>query len=581
MSNYAPSDEGSLPQPSSDSFWEVGNYKTTVKRMEDGYRLCNELMTMVKERCEIEKSYAKALKHWAKKWNKSVEEGPEYGTMASGWKSFCTEAERVHDLHMEVRDKLISDIQEEVATWQKENYKKLMMTGFKETKEADDAFRKAQKPWAKMLQRVNQSKKAYHTACRNEKTAINAENNGKKDTSISPDKVKALRERVEKCKAETTKTKDKYDKALQEINGYNAKYMEDMTLQFQKCQEFEEKRLQFFKQTLLNMHQCLDLSVEQRFPQIYTDLQQSIVKVESGQDLKWWAKNHGTEMGMNWPQFEEYNPELRAITKKSKKNVANEGITMTNITPLTENYQPNSYHHQQAQDSQKLSRRRALGWRLPGLGARARPKSMSDTCQSSLNNSPHDQRHSTMVERRNQSQPVVMVNPTYQEVQVNIVRPKSLQKPPRPQSLLSHVSKETQTSPGLAGPSIKDPFTKKCSSGSVDDYDDSKNPFAEDDNPTSKASSRPTSNTSNTAEWSDEDEANPFTNGGGGSGTGDAEVGVPVRALYDYEGQEDDELTFKAGDLLTKLEDEDEQGWCKGKFRGRFGLYPANYVEPV
>ncbi|XP_066275907.1 protein kinase C and casein kinase substrate in neurons protein 2-like isoform X4 [Branchiostoma lanceolatum] len=525
MSNYAPSDEGSLPQPSSDSFWEVGNYKTTVKRMEDGYRLCNELMTMVKERCEIEKSYAKALKHWAKKWNKSVEEGPEYGTMSSGWKSFCTEAERVHDLHMEVRDKLISDVQEEVATWQKENYKKLMMTGFKETKEADDAFRKAQKPWAKMLQRVNQSKKAYHTACRNEKTAINAENNGKKDTSISPDKVKALRDRVEKCKAETTKTKDKYDKGLQEINGYNAKYMEDMTLQFQKCQEFEEKRLQFFKQTLLNMHQCLDLSVEQRFPQIYTDLQQSIVKVESGQDLKFWAKNHGTEMGMNWPQFEEYNPELRAITKKSKKNVANEGITMTNITPLTENYQPNSYHHQQAQDSQKLSRRRTLGWRLPGLGARPRPKSMSDTCQqqSSLNNSPaHDQRHNSTVMERS-------------------------------------------------------------SSGSVDDYDDTKNPFAEDDNPTSKASSRPTSNTSNTAEWSDEDEANPFTNGGGGgsSGTGDAEVGVPVRALYDYEGQEDDELTFKAGDLLTKLEDEDEQGWCKGKFRGRAGLYPANYVEAV
>ncbi|XP_078588864.1 protein kinase C and casein kinase substrate in neurons protein 1-like isoform X4 [Branchiostoma floridae x Branchiostoma japonicum] len=521
MSNYAPSDEGSLPQPSSDSFWEVGNYKTTVKRMEDGYRLCNELMTMVKERCEIEKSYAKALKHWAKKWNKSVEEGPEYGTMSSGWKSFCTEAERVHDLHMEVRDKLISDIQEEVASWQKENYKKLMMTGFKETKEADDAFRKAQKPWAKMLQRVNQSKKAYHTACRNEKTAINAENNGKKDTSISPDKVKALRDRVEKCKAETTKTKDKYDKTLQEINGYNAKYMEDMTLQFQKCQDFEEKRLQFFKQTLLNMHQCLDLSVEQRFPQIYTDLQQSIVKVESGQDLKWWAKNHGTEMGMNWPQFEEYNPELRAITKKSKKNVANEGITMTNITPLTENYQPNSYHHQQAQDSQKLSRRRTLGWRLPGLGARPRPKSMSDTCQSSsLNNSPHEQRHTSTVMERS-------------------------------------------------------------SSGSVDDYDDTKNPFAEDDNPTSKASSRPTSNTSNAAEWSDEDEANPFTNGGGGSGTGDAEVGVPVRALYDYEGQEDDELTFKAGDLLTKLEDEDEQGWCKGKFRGRVGLYPANYVEPV
>lgn len=60
---------------SSDSFWEPNNYKRTTKRIEDGYKLCNELITLVQERSDIEKTYAKSLKSWSKKWNDLIEKG--------------------------------------------------------------------------------------------------------------------------------------------------------------------------------------------------------------------------------------------------------------------------------------------------------------------------------------------------------------------------------------------------------------------------------------------------------------------------------------------------------------------------
>ncbi|CAH1110883.1 unnamed protein product [Psylliodes chrysocephalus] len=418
----------------SDSFWEPGNYKKTTKRIEDGYKLCQELMSLVNERAEIERNYAKAMKAWSKKWNDSIEKGPEYGTTEAAWKGVLVEADRRCDLHWRIRDNLANDIINKIKQWQKVNYHKSVMN-IKEKKDMDDTFKKAQKPWTKLLQKVEKCKTDYHTACKTEKSAANQERNATGDTSFSADQVKKMQDRVQKSKEEVQKCREKYELALQEINQYNPKYMEDMTVVFDKCQEMEAQRLNFIKATLFEMHKYLNLSQDPTLTQIYEEFYHTINNADYEKDLKWWSNNHGVNMAMNWPQFEDQSSTQQSI----KKQVPNK-----------------------------------------------------------------------------QQNPV-----------------------PPPQEKHLKTNEEENDSPNRMS---------TITNGSTNKVNES-NPFDEDD-------------------W---DENDALVDHG--------EPGVPVKALYDYDGAENDELSFKTGDVFEKLEDEDEQGWCKGRKDGRVGLYPANYVD--
>ncbi|XP_026219791.1 protein kinase C and casein kinase substrate in neurons protein 2 isoform X1 [Anabas testudineus] len=480
--------DDSVIDVSSDSFWEIGNYKRTVKRVDDGNRLCNDLMNCLHERARIEKGYAQQLTEWGKRWRQLIEKGPQYGSLERAWIAVCTEAEKVSELHMEVKAALMGEDYEKLKNWQRDSYHKQMIGGFKETKEAEDGFRKAQKPWAKKLKEVETMKKAYHSACKEEKFAASRETSSKMESNNS-ETQKKLQEKVEKCQQEVQKTKERYEKSLEELNKVTPQYMENMEQAFEQWQQFEDKRIRFFKELLLEVKQHLDLSVNHRFQTIYHTLEDTISATDAEEDLKWFRCNHGPGMPMNWPQFEDWSIDLNRTLSRREKKKPSEGITLTGIS------------------------------------------------------------------QTGSDQPV---------------------QPAKTSNSL--------TVPTNAVPVGANPF---------DDDEDEEEEIAEEQQTTvnhisvNKEEIKNVSSMEKSADWSDDDTSgNPFSANGDGNPFEDEPsspvISVSVRALYDYEGQEQDELSFKAGDEFTKIGDEDDQGWCKGRLKdGKIGLYPANYVEDI
>jgi hypothetical protein len=151
-------------EPSSDSFWEVsvseiilkwliylqtnniyqkvGQYKRTVKRCEDGNKLCNDMVQMIAERADIERTYSKNLKAWSKKWNDYLVKGSEYGTMRVTWTSALTEAERIAEIHQQTNNLLSEELSNEIKQWQKMNYPKTIVNQIKIAKEYEEEFKK-------------------------------------------------------------------------------------------------------------------------------------------------------------------------------------------------------------------------------------------------------------------------------------------------------------------------------------------------------------------------------------------------------------------------------------------------------
>ncbi|XP_033827619.1 protein kinase C and casein kinase substrate in neurons protein 2 [Periophthalmus magnuspinnatus] len=391
------------------SFWMPGNYQRTVRRTEDSFQACTDMVSCFQERARVERQYAQALSEWSQKWRPVVDSSPLYGSLMKAWQCFMSSADRLASLHASMCRALVSEDGDRVRTWQKDNFHKKVFGGFKETQEIETGFARAQKPWTKKLKKLDKARQAFHKASRREYLIREREAHAQGNPDVNIDKQKKLQEDLQLASQEVDKMRSRYEKVLEEVNRYAPRYMEEMESVFDQSQDEEKKRIMFLKQALLSIHDHLDVTTNESVRSVYSELHNTLMSIDEQEDLRWWKNTHGPGMPTDWPHFQEYNPEKKPKPKKGKKEVK---------------------EVKEVKDVKEV-------------------KAIKQVDTGTIEKS-------------------VMIG------------------------------------------------------------------------------------------------------------------GVKVRALYDYVGQETDELSFKAGEEFLKIEDEDDQGWCRGMKDGQWeGLYPANYVEVV
>jgi len=59
------------------------------------------------------------------------------------------------------------------------------------------------------------------------------------------------------------------------------------------------------------------------------------------------------------------------------------------------------------------------------------------------------------------------------------------------------------------------------------------------------------------------------------------DLGICAVTLYDYQAEDENEVSFEPGEVITNIDKPDDNWWEGLTQSGKFGLFPANYVEQI
>eukprot|EP00041_Stephanoeca_diplocostata_P019657 m.427670 g.427670 ORF g.427670 m.427670 type:complete len:547 (+) comp21363_c1_seq17:197-1837(+) len=283
------------------NFWEIGEYKRVIKRIDDGGTHVDDFRQMVQERAGIEKKYAGMLKEWSKRWEGKLDRHPSSAqdtSLQTAWRSVLSESTSTSETHSETDTKLRELADQHVLTWRKANFSRNKMNKHKATKKAEDKFDGAQKPWAKLRVKFDKSLKVYTTNTK----VCSALEKKLQDTSLTAEDRVKTEERLQKFQAWAAQNHFKCEQRLRKLEEDVPRYRAEMQDAFVFCQDVEQKRIDFMQHALELYMLALEPSIT---PSAKEAADTAITLVNSDADMIRYSESCGDGMSLIVPTLDD------------------------------------------------------------------------------------------------------------------------------------------------------------------------------------------------------------------------------------------------------------------------------------
>lgn len=285
-------------------FCEPNQYKAAMDRCKGGYDSCDLFIEIFSNRAKIERNYISELDKWSSVSIKEISHSKEFGTNKKAWIDTIRATADMAKIHMDIVQRLQENVIDKMVNYKKENYGKSVLH-VRKFKEFERDFEQTQKPWLKLLDKIQKAKKEYQDAQRQLKKAETAEKIIESDQGAEPDQKNKVKLSVSTYKKECEAVKSKYQQYIEEMKNSRPNYENSMKEVLDRTHDFERKRLKQYKTLFQALQQSILIDNDHHLKAMTESFTKAINSHDADKDIQWWNSHFGSDTNTAWPSFEE------------------------------------------------------------------------------------------------------------------------------------------------------------------------------------------------------------------------------------------------------------------------------------